>query len=98
MNLGKFEDLITNGYSTTKIFNNSISEEIKVYLNPIMDIVNIEFEQPVGSWGIALYDINGKKLKNIIDTSAEISEYDSRIYFLVFKNGKVTETKELVKI
>jgi len=98
MGLAEFEEIITNGCTSTSTFDNTNSNKIEVYPNPIIDVVNIDLNKSEADWQIALYDTNGNKMKDIVSTDVDVSEFDPGVYFLVFTKGKMVRTKKIVKI
>lgn len=78
--------------------NNFENNLVKVYPNPVKDILRMDAQNQVDQ--IEIYDLNGKKLNAIehseIDT-IDFSAYASGIYIIKITSGKQIQTIKLIK-
>jgi len=76
---------------------------IQVYPNPVADILNIEFPQPINQpYTIGLYNANGVLIKNLqksdpVLTTIDISELPKGYYIITIINSKQTYTRMVLK-
>ena len=98
MDLTEFEGLISNSCNSTSTFDYTNSNQIKVYPNPISDVLNIQIKGDEDSWKITLYDTEGNKHFVPDGTQIDMNEFESGIYFLSFRNETIVITKKVVKI
>lgn len=74
--------------------------EVKVYPNPVKDIINVEVgANDGGSLTVTLFSMAGKKLYETINensTRIDVSNFLSGIYFMRIKINKLTVTKQIV--
>ncbi len=99
---------LTSGSCKVEKEINVIASEIKLYPNPVMDIVNIEINSTTDSeLEITVFSMNGSivKTKNVQLTEGnnvineDVSSLESGIYFVRFNNLSNNEiiTKKLIK-
>jgi len=76
---------------------------IQVYPNPVADMLNIEFPQPINQpYTIGLYNTNGVLIKTLqksdpVSTAIDISELPKGIYIITIINSKQTYTRMVLK-
>lgn len=72
---------------------------IKVFPNPVGDILNIQKE---GNFEVAIYDVQGKfilKKQPILNQKLDVNALKKGVYFLrFFENGKIVGTEKIVKL
>jgi hypothetical protein len=100
--------LLINQFDTLSIFNYSnqfldisekeISKIIKIFPNPVTNIVQIEVSEEVQLDGIELFDMSGKKVKtyNSFDRNLNISGLSSGTYFLKLLTQEGILTKKVI--
>jgi len=76
--------------------------------NPCTDVTKLQFRMPVdGNLIINLYDISGKKIKQLInkkfiigihEKEIDVSSLTSGIYFCTLKTNEGMQTKKLIKV
>ena len=75
--------------------------EIKVYPNPVVSDLNIEFVNAEGQADIKLYDLSGKLILATTSTgdmtSLDLKEMPQGIYFLNIENAEKSGTYKIVK-
>jgi hypothetical protein len=99
--------IIVTQYDTLEIntFSNSIlgvdnlfqSENIKIYPNPLNDILHIDVSDDLEIEGIDIYNSNGKRVKSFSKTDKilRVSELVQGIYFLKISTKKGEVTKKI---
>ncbi|HBO73224.1 MAG TPA: hypothetical protein DEH15_21065, partial [Marinilabiliales bacterium] len=76
---------------------------IQVYPNPVADMLNIEFPQPINHpYTIRLYNANGVLIKNLqksdpVSTAIDISELPKGIYIITIINNNQTYNRMILK-
>ena len=78
----------------------SVSEHIyslNIYPNPAYELIQIDIENFNGSFEVQLYDFTGKLLETTNNTSVNLSDYPSGIYFLKVVYGDKAEELRVVK-
>ncbi len=77
---------------------NIIKNEISIFPNPTTGIFTIETEQRYSN--ITIFDITGKTIKQLSvnnkQSSVDLSDYKSGIYFIKFQNNETVITKKLI--
>jgi hypothetical protein len=77
--------------TTTGIFNSS-QFNATIYPNPATNVLNIRLNEPSGKGLFVIYDSQGKAIKSVAmndnQSSIDISELSSGIYFFTFSNEK----------
>ncbi|MUU79407.1 T9SS type A sorting domain-containing protein [Winogradskyella endarachnes] len=85
--------------SLLNIADNNFDESIRIYPNPVKDILNISSQEPLQSENYTIFDINGKSMLTGIvnfNNQINISHLNSGFYFLVL-NGSSERLKILKK-
>ena len=70
-------------YTSSGIPTIATSKGIKVYPNPVSDILNVQSETPIS--GIALYNLSGYCIATSPDAAIEVSDIPSGTYLLKVK-------------
>jgi hypothetical protein len=88
----------------TKINKIENNDNILIYPNPCQDFTTIKFEQFNNqTYDIELYNslgqvlISQKSFSNITDFQLDLTELESGVYILVFKNQSYHFSKTLIK-
>lgn len=102
--------ILTHGYQQ-KLIITSIEEtiddlvKIKVFPNPVNEVVNIQFEVPVdGETIVEILDFQGKLVKSdliepaITEKQINLQEFPAGIYYLRLTNGKYANVYKVVKL
>lgn len=102
-NIQVSEGFISSKMLTTLGVNNySLLENIQIYPNPTVDIVNVNFEKS-DTYTISIYSYSGKKIKTIKTTKTKqqisFDSYANGVYILLIKNSQkqVYKTFKLIK-
>jgi len=77
----------------------NLEEKVIVYPNPTNGIVNIE--SVIQDYEIAVHNVLGQQVLNFEKnnyTSLDLSELQSGLYFLIFKDGKYSGRDKVVKV
>ncbi len=108
LDLDYYHDMVklAMAYTATKAGLNTLSVaefdglNVNLFPNPIKDNLNIKLSNVVET-KVNIYDINGKKLHeqkiSNINTTIDVSEFSSGIYFVKLMNNKGERTLKLVK-
>lgn len=65
---------------------------------PTTGYVNITMPEPMTDWNITLYDIDGRSLQSITESSIDLSALNAGVYFMAFERDRHRYTKRIVKI
>lgn len=95
--------IITNFANTTfvamSVPEKELDRSVSIYPNPTSDVVNLKSDFTIRS--IQVYDIQGRilitKLLSEENTSVDLSNYSSGIYYLKINTDKGAKTEKLVK-
>ena len=86
--------------STTATNDIFLNEEIKIFPNPVKDILNIKMEnESIEIVEFQLFDVSGKRQQMIAkNQSIDLSEVSSGLYFLkVYLSNGMLATKKIIK-
>jgi len=82
--------------NTTSTVDATLAKQIDVFPNPSNGLVNINYNNlDIQFDQVILYDITGKKIKNL-DTRQNFIIEQSGLYLLRFSNEEVTTTKRIL--
>lgn len=102
-NIKVSEGFISSKMLTTLGVNNySLLENIQIYPNPTVNIVNVNFEKS-DTYTISIYNYSGKEIKTIKTTKTKqqisFDSYATGVYILLIKNSQkqVYKTFKLIK-
>ncbi len=92
-------DAITAGNLTVGINNNIFTNnDISVYPNPTIDVINFEGKNIKEIKSVSLFDISGKLLlQNTFSKQLDISRFKAGIYFIQLHNDNSTITFRIIK-
>lgn len=69
---------------------------MKVYPNPVNDILNIETETDIKS--VEIYNLQGQKIKTVLSKQLNVSDLAAGIYMVrVEDTNNAVQTKKIVK-
>ena len=85
----------------TGISNYNVNE-IKIFPNPVIDILNINIPSDYINGEISIYNIYGKKIHNeivtTIKTKIDLSNFVNGNYFMLFKKDALTKKNKIIKV
>lgn len=95
MVLWEFEDLLRYGcYSEAS----DTKQDLILTPNPVTDIVDLQLVLPEDNWSFILFDCTGRELLLFQETSINLQNLATGVYFIVATNGKKRRSKRLVKL
>ena len=78
-----------------------VFQDLKLYPNPSQDVVTIQLPTALkGNTTVAVYDLIGKHIytqRLDINTTIQVSNWQSGVYLMKFINDKATITKRFIK-
>jgi len=78
---------------------NAARTDLAVYPNPVTDVLSIESAEAIT--GLALYDVNGKRLAHVGNTMSSVKlymeGYPAGIYFVEVGSAGKTQIRQIVK-
>jgi hypothetical protein len=89
------EALITNTLSTEDI--NQTQNVVKLYPNPVNDILNISVSDNLAIASVEIKDINGRTILTTTETSINTSQLQSGLYVIAISTGEDTVIKKFIK-
>jgi len=84
--------------------DNALESTVKVYPNPVTNILNIDFEQADYIQGIEICDTKGQVLKtvkpvsNLFKYTTDLSGYPRGVYVVKIKSANYEAVKKIIKI
>ena len=94
-----FEIIEWAGKNDEKVIN--YNEEVKIYPNPVNEILNIELKGVDQKTKITIFDLSGRKVfeKEYIETNINInfSQYQQGTYIVKIQNDKLNSTGKIIK-
>jgi hypothetical protein len=102
-NLVAFAEVAFSGVSTLGVSDSVLADALRLYPNPAKDVITISNNSNIELEGIAIYDMNGRLVKQIetIDNSRNqtinISELTYGIYLIRIYNNQANTVKRVIK-
>ena len=102
-NLVAFAEVAFSGVATLGASDSVLADALRLYPNPAKDVITISNNSNIELEGIAIYDMNGRLVKEIktIDNSRNqtinISELSSGIYIIRIYNNQANTVKRVIK-
>jgi len=91
----KLDEIMVQDYSLSGTSETEI-EKIKIYPNPVIDVVKIKGKNKVDK--IEIFDVTGKLISEIMGSEADLSKFSKGEYFLnIHTNNKIISQKILKK-
>lgn len=89
---------LINGITTLKTSQNDSLSTLKIYPNPVKDIISFNYMLNSKLY-VEVYDITGRKVMDLsnADSSIDVSELSSGNYILKIKSGDLTAVKKFIK-
>lgn len=92
--------LIISGFDAITLSNKTFTlENIKVYPNPANDVLNFETADGITLDKVEVFDTIGKRVLSttVVNSSIDISQLNSGIYFVKIYSGDQQLTKKIIK-
>ncbi len=101
-NLVAFAEVAFSGTEVLGITDNDLLDAISLYPNPTRDFINIDNTSNANLKGIAIYDMNGRLIKQVEATNSNnqrinISDLSSGVYMLHLSNDELSIVKRVIK-
>lgn len=98
-----FSLVLTGSDLTLGVDENSISN-VKIWPNPVRDLLNINFKSIDNLTKVSLYDLHGREVyqqsidsnQSIINHSIDTLQFSEGVYFLNIQNGSLVFNKKVV--
>lgn len=106
-NVAKFDSLLITAAATenllgVKDLDNSLVDAVKLYPNPVIDVLNLSASNKTNLKKLEVVDINGRiikstSLENITNKEINISELNSGLYLINIYSSEGMTTKKIIK-
>ncbi|CAD7815181.1 Aminopeptidase YwaD [Chryseobacterium aquaeductus] len=86
----------TVNLSTNETTVNNL-ESIKIYPNPVQNILNLELPQDIKNFKVEITDVSGKLIINSeMETAINVSKLQNGVYFCTVKTGEESITRKII--
>ena len=101
-NLVGFAEVAFSGTEALGVTDNDLLDAISLYPNPTRDIIYIDNTSNVDLKNIAIYDMNGRLIKQVEVTNSNnqkinLSDLSSGVYMLHLSNDQLSTVKRVIK-